>query len=128
MKKEIIVILAIIALLLLVNKSKAEKPGIVASSSEDDKTGEPVYTGYGIKVYDTSVYQIKKDDWLSKLAQKIVGSQDRDTLIAMTNVIAEMNGKNPDLFDNVPTPSAFDPDTLYVGEMVKIPSSWEKLA
>lgn len=119
-KNQIIAAALIIALLWLLfkNKASAQSP-----TPEPDDNVKPIYDDGIVKIWETEIYEVQPGDWISKLAYDLVGGTEAQNL-AMAKAISIINGLDWAQMDSIPTQTPLDPDTIFIGQKLKMPLVW----
>lgn len=126
-KKIIIVAVILLILFFIVKASKAQtaKPVIVGQPEET-----PVYEDENFIFWGSEPYTVQAEDWLSKLAAQYITTDgftpegQKLALMDFTRSLALFNGFNWGLYDNVASSEAGDPDTLYIGQVISLPTNY----
>lgn len=127
MNKKIIIIGVILLILYFIYRSKKKA---TISQGTPDETKQPFYDDENFIFWEVEPYTIKENDWLSKIGQSIVNvegltPEGKQNLTAdITQSLALLNGFNWQLFDNTPSDDPRDPDSLYIGQSIMIPTTW----
>lgn len=119
-KNQIIAAALIIALLWLLFKNKASAQSPTPTPDENVK---PIYDDGVVKIWETEPYEVQAGDWISKLAFALVDGTEAQNL-AMAKAISVINGLDWAQMDSIPTQTPLDPDTIFVGQKLKMPIVW----
>lgn len=128
-KKIVIIAVILLILFFIVKASKAQtaKPVIVGEPEAEEK---PAYEDENFIFWGSEPYTVQAEDWLSKLAAQYITADGftpegrKLALMDFTRSLALFNGFNWGLYDNVASSEAGDPDTLYVGQVISLPTNY----
>lgn len=119
-KNQIVAAALIIALLWLLFKNRANAESI--KPAPDENTA-PIYDDGVVKIWSTEIYEVQAGDWITKLAFALVDGTEAQNL-AMAKAISAINGLDWAQMDSLPTQTPLDPDTIFVGQKLKMPEVW----
>jgi hypothetical protein len=127
MNKKLIIIGVVLLILYFMYRTKKKT---TVSQGNPDETKKPFYDDENFIFWEVEPYIIQKDDWLSKLGSKIVNVEGltdegkKNLILDITQSLALLNGFNWQLFDNKPSNDPTDPDSLYIGQSIMLPTTW----
>ena len=134
MKKGVIIV---VVLLILYFLFKPKKTGAQVTEETTGEEKKPFYRDDLFEFAEVEPYTIKDGDWLSKFAVSIMDlnhpsntwtAKGRADLIRdFTISLARMNGFDESLIDSVPSKDPKDPDTLYIGQKILLPTYYSTI-
>lgn len=123
-RNQIVAAALIIALLFLLFKKPAAASSGILPDSQGDADTKPIYDDGIVKIWEVEPYEVQAGDWITKLGYAIVDNGTEAQKLAMSKAIAIINGLDWQHMDSLPTQTPLDPDTIFIGQKLKLPTLW----